>query len=105
MKTIKPLIALSVAAALTGCATSYSPVGNGILFTSVQGPVAVTDSKGASKKGTACASNILGLVATGDASTQAAKNNGNITTVATVDHNSTTALGLFGKFCTTVTGE
>lgn len=105
MKLAKTLLTLSAAAALSGCATAYSPVGNGLIFTSVKGPIAVTDSTVKSKTGTACASNILGLFATGDASVQAAKSNGNITKVAAVDHNSTTALGLFGKFCTTVTGE
>ncbi len=105
MKLFKTLLTLSAVAALSGCATAYSPVGNGILFTSVQGPVSVTDATAKSKTGTACASNVLGMVAAGDASLQAAKSNGGITKVSAVDHNSTTFLGLFGQFCTVVTGE
>lgn len=105
MKLIRTLLTLSAAATLSGCAAVSSPVGNGLLFTSIQGPVAVTELSTASKSGSACASNILGLFATGNASIQAAKSNGNITKVTTVDHKSTSVLGLFSNFCTTVTGE
>lgn len=57
------------------------------------------------KSGEACAQSILGLVAFGDASIEAAKNSAGIKKVATVDHKSTTILGLYGEFCTVVYGE
>lgn len=105
MKSLKIIFVASAIATLSGCAAVSSPVGNGLIFTSIQGPVTATTAAAGSKKGSACASNILGLFATGNASIQAAKSNGNITTVATVDHTSTGILSLFGTYCTVVTGE
>lgn len=105
MNTIKTLAACAAIATLSGCASVSSPVGNGGLFTSVKGPVAVTNADKSMKKGHACATNVLGLVAVGDASTEAAKKNGGIKTVASVDHTSTTVLGLFGTYCTNVSGS
>jgi DUF4097 and DUF4098 domain-containing protein YvlB len=105
MNSLKTIAAVAAIATLSGCASVSSPVGNGLLFTSIQGPVAVTTASAASKKGSACASNILGLFATGDASLKAAKANGNITTVTSVDHSSKSILSLFGTYCTIVTGE
>jgi hypothetical protein len=45
------------------------------------------------------------MVAFGDASIAEAKRRGGITTVATVDHSSTSILGLYSRFCTVVAGE
>jgi len=58
-----------------------------------------------SKVGTSEATSILGMVATGDASIEAAKNNGGITKVSHVDFNSDNILGVYGKYTTTVYGE
>ncbi len=102
--TIK-LVGVLAVVMLSGCAVVSSPVGNGALFTSVKGPLVATDSSAASKTGEACAQNILGFVASGDASIVAAKKAGNISKVASVDHNSVAFLGLYSQFCTQVTGE
>ena len=51
------------------------------------------------------ATNILGLIATGDSSIDAAKKAGGIKDVSSVDHDSTSILGLFGTFCTVVKGN
>lgn len=65
---------------------------------------AVTTGTG-TKTGQACASSILGLVATGDASVSAAKAAGGITEVAHVDHDIFSILGLYGTTCTVVVGK
>ena len=91
--------------ALGGCAVVASPVGNGFAYTSVKGPVATGTTTGASHEGRACASNYVGFIALGDASIAAAKQQGGITSVASVDHDSTSVLGLFSRFCTIVRGE
>ena len=88
-----------------GCAVVASPTGNGLIYTGVKGPVAVGPSPRASKSGEACATNILGLITTGDASIDAAKQNGGINQVATVDHASKSVLGLYSQFCTVAKGE
>ncbi|HVJ89374.1 MAG TPA: TRL-like family protein [Labilithrix sp.] len=53
----------------------------------------------------ACASSILGVVATGDASLEAAKAAGGITQVAHVDHDNFSVLGVYAKTCTIVVGQ
>ena len=94
-----------VAAALlsTGCLGVATPA-LGTLITDVKGPIGVGPGVATSKTGTACAQSILGLIAMGDASIDAAKKAGGITKVATVDHESKWTL-LFGTFCTVVRGE
>lgn len=105
MKVIKLLAITGLATALGGCATAVSPVGNGLLFTSVSGPVNAANNERASKIGKACATNILGLVASGDASIDTAKQDGSISKVASIDYQSTTVLGLMSQSCTVVKGE
>ncbi len=88
---------------MTGCMAVASPA-VGVLFTDVKGPIDAGSSVG-KKEGTACAESILGLVARGDASIQAAAKNGGITKIASVDHRTENLLGVIGKFCTIVRGS
>lgn len=104
MKFMKMVTVLLFAAWLTGCATASAPTA-GALFTDVQGPVNSNPGSATSKEGQSCANNILGLVATGDASIEAAKEAGGISEVTTVDHNTTTILGLYAQFCTVAYGK
>ena len=57
---------------LSGCQIVASPLAGGIFNETKYGDVA-TDASAATKEGKACGTSILGLVATGDASVQAAK--------------------------------
>ncbi|HET8730111.1 MAG TPA: TRL-like family protein [Moraxellaceae bacterium] len=99
------LAAVALATSLLGgCAFVASPT-TGFLYTKVQGPITVGNGTNTSKTGQACATNILGLIATGDASVDAAKKAGGIVTVSSVDHDSTSILGLYGTFCTVVKGN
>lgn len=99
------LLAASLAMpSLGGCAFVASPV-NGVLYTNVQGPVTATTLAKSTRVGEACASTILGVVATGDASIDAAKRAGQITEVSSVDFRSHHILLLYGQFCTIVHGE
>lgn len=93
-----------VASYLMGCASAMSPV-SGAWYTDVKGPIGVTDAYGGTAMGEACASSILGLIATGDASLDAAKKAGGVAQVTVVDHHSTSILGFFAKFCTVVYGK
>lgn len=102
MKKIVGLMGLAIL--LTGCAGNMSPVGFG-LITDVKGPITATDNTVGSKSGSACAQNILGLYASGDASILSAKQNAGIRKVATVDYSSNGIYPFFGKTCVMVTGE
>jgi len=65
----------------------------------------LADGKIGAKEGKACAESILGLIARGDASIEAAAKEGGITTVTTVSHHTTNMLGIIGEFCTIVHGS
>lgn len=104
---LKSIAAVTLAVSATflgGCATVSSPVG-GLLYTQVQGPITVGNSVQTGKTGQTCAHSILGLLGFGDASIDSAKRVGGITKVASVDHSSTSILGVYGEYCTVVRGE
>jgi hypothetical protein len=86
----------------TGCAAVHAPA-MGALWMDVKGPIDAGTTVG-SKTGQACASSILGLVATGDASIAAAAAASGISKIETVDHHTTHKV-LFGEFCTVVHGN
>jgi hypothetical protein len=77
----------------------------GILYTDATGPLSATGSGVGSKKGEACASGILGLVSTGDASVATAARSGGISRISTVSYQYTTILGVYTKTCAVVTGD
>ncbi|MBB1519688.1 TRL-like family protein [Aquipseudomonas guryensis] len=99
----KIVTAAALATLLSGCATGLSPVGVG-LITDVKGPITATTAQG-SKQGTSCATTIIGLINKGDASIEAAKANGSISSVASADYHTKGFYPFFGKTCVTVTGS
>jgi len=100
-----------VLAALTFAAAGCMPVsgGNGgamgIVYAGYKMGGNVGTGTGGAKSGTACAKSILGIVSMGDASLEAAKKAGGITTVSDVDHDIFNVLGVYGKTCTIVHGD
>ena len=64
-----------------------------------------TEESVATKEGRACATSILGWIAQGDASIAAAKANGGITKVSSVDHYAKSILMIYGEYCTIVKGN
>jgi hypothetical protein len=93
---------LIVMSFLVGCATVY-PVG--ILFTEVKLPAEATGTNASSKVGTSECVSVLGLVATGDASIEAAMKNGGIKKIHHVDWDAKNILGIYGIYKTTVYGQ
>lgn len=105
MTRIVSTFALLTLAIASGCAYALAPVSSGI-YGKVRGPVSATNQPGPpTKTGRACANSVLGLVASGDASIDAAKRAGNITNVISVDFESTNVLFLYATFCTVVRGN
>jgi hypothetical protein len=103
MNNVKFIVAVSLCATLCACANIKGQAPASIAF--YKGSVAVGVTAKSAKHGESCAENYLGLIATGDASIDAAKKHGSITKVSSVDHSSTRILGYYAKFCTVVTGE
>ena len=98
------LIVAALAIALSSCSFATAPV-LGAIYTDVKAPFAATANPVASKVGTAEATSILGLIATGDASIQAAAQKAGITKISHVDYQSTSILGIYAKYTVYVYGE
>mgnify|MGYP000185938939 FL=1 len=105
MKKFYYAIVASVAFLATSCAMVGTPVGIGGLYTGVTSGEAVTSNNLGKKVGQSSAMNILGIVATGDASITTAAKNGGIKKVSHVDSKKTSVLGIFGTYTTIVYGD
>ncbi len=99
------LLIVAVLLSVTSCAANNNKSGPGVLFTSTKDPVFFDNSVKPIKKGESCSTRALAFVAVGDASMNAAKNDGNITKVASADTEYLNILGIFGRACTVVKGE
>ena len=98
---MKFLAMLVVVLMLAGCA-SYAP--HGILFTS--GKMGVQGGSGpADKTGKACMNSVLGFVAWGDASLEAAKAAGGVKEVVNMNYEVNNVLGIWGEYCLIVQGR
>jgi hypothetical protein len=109
MRTFLAPVVMSLVAGLSGCMIVDSPI-KGVLGTEViWGDIATGETgplaPGVMKEGKACADSILGLLARGDASVRAAKQNGKITEVMSVDHSARNFLNIVGEWCTIVRGR
>ena len=97
---------ISLAAGLSGCMIVDSPIkgvlGTEVIWGDVAGKSAEADTV---KQGKACAHSILGLLAEGDASVRAAKENGGITEVSSIDHSARNLLNIVAEWCTLVRGK
>jgi hypothetical protein len=92
--------------ALSGCATAVG--GNGFALGAVYAGYKSPGQVGtaaAGKTGEACFSSILGLIASGDGSLEAAMKAGGITQIAHVDHEQFAVLGVYATSCTIVHGQ
>lgn len=104
MKKTLALITLAVSAfALNSCAGGGTqPLG--LVYANVSDPIAVTTASGA-RTGHATATSYFGLIAVGDSSIGAAKANGHISSVSSVDVHRENILGIISKYTTTVKGN
>ena len=105
---MKRLVLVSATAAmisvLSGCAMARGPV-TGFWYTDTHSGVSATSNQAGNRVGEACASSILGLIATGDASVEAARRNGGITMISSVDEKTSNILGVYANYCTIVRGR
>jgi hypothetical protein len=98
---MKYIALLGVVLMLAGCASFY-PAGG--IYT--EGKMGVQAGSGAADKtGRACMTSILALVATGDASIEAAKAAGGIKEVVSMNYEVKNILGVWGEYCLVVKGR
>jgi hypothetical protein len=109
------LIAALTALTLGGCAGAFSmgptqpsalAVGPGWIMTDVKaGSFVVGDGSKGTKKGTACGTEILGMVAQGDNSITTAMANGGITKLHFVEYSyKSYVFNVYAEFCTIASG-
>jgi hypothetical protein len=103
---LKLMTAALALMATTGCAIANggSAFVSGLIYSGYKSPGVVGTAQPA-KIGEACASSILGWIAQGDASIEAAKKAGGITQIAWVDHDQFVILGVYATTCTVVHGQ
>lgn len=105
MKLKSILMAAAAAFMLSSCGAYVSSPVTGFLYTDVKAPITATDATSSSKVGTAEASSVLGWVATGDASIEAAAKSAGITTIHHVDYHAKNILGIYATYTVYVYGE
>lgn len=100
---LKALCVAGAVVTLTGCG-STTPIGS--IITDVTLPItATTASVSSPKTGEASCVSYLSMIAKGDCSIEAAKKNGHITTVTSVDWHYDTILGIINNYTVTVHGK
>ena len=98
----------ALAVIILGCGAGYP---SGSLYTGTQTPHGLNrgevsgPGKSGDKHGEACATGILGAVAFGDASLDAAKKAGGVTEVHSTEFHYTNILGIYIQGCTEVHGK
>jgi len=97
------LALLFVGIATTQCSvTGFGP--QGWLFTSTKIGVHATSNSG-SKTGSACTFSILGILALGDGSVNAAASDAGISKISSIDLKGLSVLGIFSNQCTVIRGD
>lgn len=98
-----------VGLATTGCLQAPVVPPTGIIYSGVQAPLDYENAESqvapSLKEGRASSHNILGLVAYGDSSLEAAAAQGNITTAHTADYDYFNVLFVYQRYTTIVRGE
>lgn len=97
------LVAFSVA----GCLVAPVVPPLGMFYTSIEAPLDVDFQQTSlgTKVGQSSCISVLGLVATGDASSQAAAEEGGLTTILGADYNYLNVLGIYQSYTTIVYGD
>jgi hypothetical protein len=104
MKHKMIVLTIAIIALFSSCAMVKSPV-SGYLYTDTKAPFAVTGNTGSTKVGTAQSKSILGWVALGDASIEAAAKSAGITKIHHVDEHVKNYVGFYAIYTVVVYGE
>ena len=107
-KVLSASVALGYVCFLGGCMST--PVkgkhqGAAVIYADVQFNEHTNDNALGGKRGEGCASNILYIFASGDASAASAAKQAGITKISSVDGTASNILGIYSTYCVVVTGE
>jgi hypothetical protein len=104
---LAPWPALAQVVGAPGCGVAEAHT-HGCLVTIVEGPGRSESGASSTKKGSACAWNVLRLVAAGDMRISTAQRNGGITAISSVDYETFELVPYYGvvsRYCTVVSGS
>ena len=107
-KVLNTVLLIALVAGLSGCVIVRAPVmpPMGLMYQNTRAPLDVDyDSSKLGKKGSASTECVLGLFSWGDASTEAAAQNGGVTTINHADYDFFNVLSVYAKYTTTVYGN
>ena len=100
------LLAVGLCVGMVGCYTAPVMPPSGWVYSEIQAPLDLNLEKTSlGKSGEASTTCILGLVATGDCSVQAAANSAGLTTINHADYEYYNILGVYQKFTVRVYGN
>jgi hypothetical protein len=106
MQTQIKLVVGSLCLLITSaCAMASKQPVTGFIYSDVTDATMATSNPVGTKKGEACSSSILGAYASGDSSIEAARRNGSITQITSVDTKTPGILGAYATSCTIVHGK
>lgn len=100
---MKKLFIIATTLIIASCASPNSEMGRAIVFDTIE-PITVTSNDKGSKVGEACGKNVLGVVTMGDLSIEKARENGNISSITSVDKKVTGHI-FIADVCTIVRGN
>lgn len=106
MKKLTSIVGLvALGFSTTACAfVTRAPV-TGLIYLDTQQGESIASNDLGTKRGEACATSILGWVATGDASVASAAKAGGITKISHVDSTASDILLVYAEYCTVVYGN
>lgn len=104
-KFVAGLLVMAATMGMSSCAMLGTQAGMGAIYQDVTVGEHVTSNALGSKVGTAKATNILGLVAIGDASIETAAKSAGIKRISHVDCKKSSILGIFGTYTVVVYGD
>jgi hypothetical protein len=106
MKTVAALITALCLTTLASCAMTGSNSRTGYAMINMQREAGeATGLPAGDKTGKACSQNILGVIAMGDSTLEAAMKDGGITKVSSVDYSYMQFIAVYGEVCTIVNGS
>lgn len=101
----KVILATTLLGLASGCAMSANAPVTGSIYQASKGATTATSNNVGTKTGQSCATSILGVVGTGDASIASAAKAGGVSKISSVDSDNFGILGIYAKNCTVVSGE
>ncbi len=101
---VKLMIALGLAAGLTGCIGAPVVPPLGLIYTNIDAPLSLAGEVG-SRRGESTVISIAGLISTGDGSVKAAAAAGGITRVQRVDYEFFNLIGIYQRYKTVAYGD